>query len=200
MSVDLGMVKAAKKTGEEKFMKDGKAEGFNLSEFWQWMASDFISNATRGILAEFIVGKALDIPLEIRAEWDPYDLEYCMKKIEVKSGAYIQAWKQKKLSTISFGIGKTKAWDAKTNIREDDSRRQCDVYVFSVLKETDQKTINPMILDQWEFYIVPRTKIDSLGEQATITLPRLKTLFNVDGKSFSEIRPAIISLIASSSI
>ena len=70
----LGPIFVIRKTGEEVFSLDGNPSDFTLMNFWQWSASDLVSNATRGILAEFIVAKALDIVDEVRSEWDPYDL------------------------------------------------------------------------------------------------------------------------------
>ena len=81
---------------------------FHLSDFWSWNQSDLIENRTRGILAEFIVKKALNIDSERRVEWDNFDLiTNTGKKLEVKSAAYIQSWEQSKFSDIKFGISPT---------------------------------------------------------------------------------------------
>ena len=45
-----------------------------LLDFWSWSASDLVSNATRGRLAEFIVANALGVESGIREEWAAYDL------------------------------------------------------------------------------------------------------------------------------
>jgi hypothetical protein len=47
-----------------------------LIEFWQWSISDLVSNVSRGVLAEFIVAKALEINTvsNVRDEWAAYDL------------------------------------------------------------------------------------------------------------------------------
>jgi len=37
-------------------------------------------------------------------------------RIEVKTSAYVQSWKQSKLSAISFDIAPKRGWDAATNI------------------------------------------------------------------------------------
>src|SRR4051794_38674696 len=94
---------AGRKTGRELFHDGAAPLGFDVLTFWQWSASDLVSNALRGRLAEFLVGQALGIANGVRAEWDAYDL--CMPSgltIEVKSAAYLQAWAQKSLSAISF--------------------------------------------------------------------------------------------------
>ena len=46
------------KTGDEKLTSGEKELDFSLLDFWRWSVSDILSNATRGILAEFIVAKA----------------------------------------------------------------------------------------------------------------------------------------------
>lgn len=43
-------------------------------DFWQWALSDFKSNALRGVLAEYIVTRALVCLHAPRTEWNAYDL------------------------------------------------------------------------------------------------------------------------------
>jgi hypothetical protein len=64
---------------------------FDLLSFWQWSASDLLSNATRGTVAEYLVARALDAdPEGIRDEWAAYDLKTKDGvKVEVKSAAYL---------------------------------------------------------------------------------------------------------------
>ena len=63
-----------KKNGTEIFLNKSQPLNFNLSDFWSWNQSDLIENRTRGILAEFIVKKALEIESDKRIEWDNFDL------------------------------------------------------------------------------------------------------------------------------
>jgi hypothetical protein len=54
------------RTGTEP-LRDGKiALGPRLLDFWRWSASDLVSNATRGVFAEYIVGLALEALMEGR--------------------------------------------------------------------------------------------------------------------------------------
>ena len=93
MKKNLGKVKVKKKKGSELFHNKNKKLSYDLLSFWQWSMSDLLSNATRGILAEFIIAKALDIKTIVRDEWAAYDLiTEDGIKIEVKSAAYIQSW------------------------------------------------------------------------------------------------------------
>lgn len=58
-------------------------------DFWRWAHSDFLSNAQRGVLAEYIVGTALNCLKKKRLEWDAHDFVTDGGiKIEVKSAAY----------------------------------------------------------------------------------------------------------------
>lgn len=157
-----------RKTGDEAFRCEGTDAGFRLLDFWRWSASDPVSNATRGVLAEYIVARAIDLSRdEIRDEWAPCDLEApdgC--RIEVKSAAYIQSWTQKRLSQIVFRIPKTCVWNADTGDWEGAPRRHADIYVFALLKHEDKETIDPLNLDQWEFYVV---RAEALGERKEVS-------------------------------
>ena len=77
----------------------------NSVEFWNWAYGDFISNAQRGILAEYIVAAATGATATKRIEWAAYDIETPTGQlIEVKSAGYLQSWKQAKDSVIRFDI------------------------------------------------------------------------------------------------
>ncbi len=84
------------KTGNEPLHQDGNPLGETLLDFWRWSASDLVSNATRGVLAEYIVATALGLAGGVRVEWDPFDLlSQEGAKIEIKSAAYLQSWRQR---------------------------------------------------------------------------------------------------------
>jgi hypothetical protein len=64
---ELDCIKATIKTGNEKLTFKNKALDFSLLDFWSWSVSDILSNATRGIFAEFIDATAAKINLnEVR--------------------------------------------------------------------------------------------------------------------------------------
>lgn len=158
------------KSGREELTINETPTQYKLLDFWKWTCSDIILNKTRGAFAEFIVATAVGFDgCPIQKDWDPYDLtaDNGNIKIEVKSAAYIQSWEQKKLSDIIFSIRAPKS----TNIRPS------DVYVFCLLKHKDQNTINPLKLEQWEFYVVNTLKINNYNRSKTnITLNSLKEL------------------------
>lgn len=97
-------------------------------DFWRWSFSDLLMNTARGVLAEFIVAKALDISTDgVRPEWNPFDLiTEDGIRIEVKSAAYIQSWAQKDYSTIQFGTAPRRGWDPETNTLDVEATRHAD--------------------------------------------------------------------------
>ncbi|HEY5473615.1 MAG TPA: hypothetical protein VIK32_10540, partial [Candidatus Limnocylindrales bacterium] len=114
----------------------------------------------------------------IREEWAAYDLEARDgTRVEVKSAAYIQSWHQERLSQISFPVPKTRGWDRDTNRQDDEPRRKAGVYVFALLAHTDQATLDPLDVSQWEFYVLPTRVLDERQRsQHSITLPSLRKL------------------------
>ncbi|MFQ5667599.1 MAG: hypothetical protein ACE5I7_14400 [Candidatus Binatia bacterium] len=109
----------------------------------------------------------------------------------MKSAAYIQSWHQDHLSSITFRAPKTRAWDRGTNRQSEDVRRQADVYVFALLAHTDQRTLDPLELSQWEFYVVPTMLLDNRQRsQHSITLTSLQKLSR-GVVQFPELRRAV---------
>ena len=122
-------------------------------------------------------------------DWTPYDISFPYNwvcngeardkvRIEVKSCAYLQAWRQGdgRLSNIQFSIRPTRAWDSINGYAEE-VMRQSDVYVFCLYTETVRERANPLVLDGWNFYIVPTHILDEqCGPQKTISLTMLQKL------------------------
>ena len=178
---NLKEIIATPKTGNEHLEDNGKKIDYTLLDFWKWSVSDILSNATRGRFAEFIVGTAIKLDTNnLRDEWDAYDLiTKSGIKIEVKSAAYIQSWNQKKYSTISFSIKSARFWDAKENMRRGEPKRHADIYVFCHLKHKEQETINPLKMEQWDFYVLPTFALDNYERsQSSITINSLRKLTN----------------------
>ncbi|MGB0864197.1 MAG: hypothetical protein ACPG19_08915 [Saprospiraceae bacterium] len=161
----------------EAFKLKSKKLDFNITDFWKWTLSDLVENRNRGILAEFIVKEALQIKSSSRIEWDSYDFETVKGvRIEVKSSAYIQSWKQNEYSTISFNIKPTHKYTGNNQFSED-KKRQSDVYIFCILAHQNFNTINPMCLEQWEFYMIKTKTLDKeLKEQQTIRISTLEII------------------------
>ena len=74
-----------------------------VRDFWAWALSNLRANTVRGTLAEYLVACAVGSGGHPRIEWDAYDvLTPGNRRIEVKSGAYLQAWEQPRHSKIIF--------------------------------------------------------------------------------------------------
>ncbi len=186
---ELGRIAPQRLEGNETFRFGDKLQPFDVHDFWAWAVSDLISNATRGVLAEYIVAKACGVDTtKPRDEWAPVDLVTSDGiSVEVKSAAYVQSWYQDKYSKISLGIRRTRKWDPDTSKYTGEPHRSASVYVFALLAHKHQSTINPLNLDQWEFYVLPTCVLDARERsQHSITLPSLKRL-NAGPYSFVEL-------------
>ena len=174
----LNAIETVLKTGEESFYTNNGKLPINVLSFWQWSNSELIGNTLRGVLAEFIVASSIDMVHKPREEWDAFDLETNNGlKIEVKSSAYLQSWKQEKYSNIKFGIQPTIVDNAKNKEKNQVKKRQADLYVFCVLHHKDKKTVDPLNLSQWTFYLLNTNELnDKKPRQKSITLSSLLTL------------------------
>lgn len=172
-------------TGDEHIMYDGMPINYLLRDFWAWSSSDLLNNTLRGSFAEFLVCAACGLKATLltpREDWSPYDVYYPLLpgkkgiRIEVKSAAYLQAWENDKLSRIQFSIRPTRAWSSSGGY-EDAIRHQSDVYVFCVYANKDRASANPLVLDDWDFYVLSTLAISSrCGSQQSISLSALKDL------------------------
>lgn len=149
------------KTGAEPFHNGAFLLKRTVLDFWRWSASDLVGNALRGILAEYIVATALELPQVGRVEWEAFDLRTPSGlTLEVKSAAYVQAWEQKAHSRITFGIAPTRAFEAATNANTGPLKRQADVYVFCLLHHQDRATVDPLDMEQWTFYVLSTATLE----------------------------------------
>ena len=182
--MDLGLKKITRKTGQEIFLSKTESKKIRLMEFWQWSASDLLTNTTRGILAEYIVATDLGVDGILCNDWESYDLTSKNGiKIEVKSSAYIQTWHQTNFSKITYSIKPATKWNPATNKFDGIPQRHSDYYVFCLLYHKNKETINPLNLDQWTFYILATKILDNeLANQKTITLGRLLKLNPIECK------------------
>ncbi|MGY1662306.1 hypothetical protein ACI78Q_13895 [Geodermatophilus sp. SYSU D00705] len=145
-----------------------------LRDFWAWGYSNLRANTVRPLLAEYLVARAVGADLRPRVEWDSYDvLTPDGLRLEVKSGAYLQAWEQPRLSAITFGglrarVPSGDSWTA-------DSTYNADGYVFAVLTTTEHARYDALDLDQWLFWVLPRRIVAATGQQS-IGLARVQAL------------------------
>jgi hypothetical protein len=184
--MSLNAIQLKRRSGEESFLFENK-DIAKLLDFWQWSFSNHMDNVLRGALAEFIVGRALDIlPADVvRKNWEAWDLETKSGlKLEVKSAAYLQWWFQQKCSNIAFDIKPRTKWDPETNTYDKAIKRRADVYVFCLF--TDQKnkeSANPLNLNGWAFYVVETDRL--LQEHLDATSVKLSTVKELSGECFN---------------
>ena len=136
---------------------------------------------------------AMNIDLSvIREEWGAYDLETKDGiKIEVKTSAYLQTWFQKNYSKIIFSIKPAYFWNSETNELSKIKSRPSDVYVFCLLKHKDKNSVNPLILNQWVFYVVSTNKINNVfGNKNTIQLNSLEKI--AKSLNYDEIKKNVV--------
>jgi hypothetical protein len=192
MDDGFGRLEVSRKTGTEPFHFSGAPLGFDLLLFWQWASSDLMGNALRGIIAEYLVARALGLETGVRAEWDACDLRTPKDlRVEVKSAAYMQTWDQRGPSQISFSIAPARGWDARTNTVADTICRAADVYVFALHHHMDKPTADPLDISQWTFYVLPVTVLNErCASQKRITLSSLLRL-GPAGVPFGALRATI---------
>ncbi len=192
------------KRGSECFRLQGEPTGFTLFDYWQWSGSDLLSNTLRGVIAEFLVAKALGVANTPRLEWGWYDLATSTgRKIEVKSAAYRQSWPQERPSDIRFDIAPAKwLWDPDTNTSTYHEKpvRACDAYVFCLLGSLESTDPNPLDIDQWTFYVIRSKDLDcEVGTQKTIGIRPLKKLVErLTGRcevGYDDLNSVIVSLL-----
>jgi hypothetical protein len=190
----LEKIKVTQKTGNEILKYNECCIGRTLLDFWKWNTSDLLSNATRGTFAEFIVATALEIDLSnVREEWKAYDLETKNGiKIEIKTSAYLQSWFQNDYSKIIFSIKPAHYWDSDTNRQSESIFRPSDVYVFCLLKHKHKETVDPLNLNQWDFYVLSTKKINNYRRsKSSITLKSLEKL--TESINYSELKEKILN-------
>lgn len=149
-----------------------------IGSFWQWAYSDILSNRNRSIFAEYLVGTALGVVSDsVREEWAGFDLEYCGKKIEVKSSAYLQAWEHNAPSKPRFDIARKRAWDSKLNTYTETEDRYADYYVFCLFTTQSIKLANVLDANQWLFFLISVENITQhFGNQKSVSLSAIENV------------------------
>lgn len=127
----------------------------SVADFWAWAYSDLRDNTTRGLLAEYLVARAVGDQRDLRIGWDNFDAESKEgTRIEVKCSAFLQSWSQKRHSSLVFGRLSAREFDATTNEYSVDPRVRADVFVFAIQTQRDPATYDMLDLSHWEFWVV----------------------------------------------
>lgn len=184
-------------SGNENFWYDGMPLPHLVCDFWAWSSSDLLKGTLRGVLAEFIVATAIGEDMssahEDRKAWDLEMVcgdEIC--KIEVKSSAFVNAGAREGLSSASFSIAPSRRSElGKKVLGASQARRASDVYVFCLFASKDREASNPLILDDWQFIVIPTPTLDwSCPGQKTISLRSLLKLRSAR-VDYGNLAPAI---------
>jgi hypothetical protein len=138
-------------TGDEQFK--GLPET-SVRDFWIWSTSDLRENTIRGVLAEFLVARAVGAQAALRVGWDNHDVTTPSGiRVEVKSSGYLQSWPQRDVSSLRFSGLTGLSWDADTNQLSEKREVRADVFVFAIQSCKDPEVYDALDLDQWDFYV-----------------------------------------------
>jgi hypothetical protein len=140
--------------------------GASVRDFWAWGMSDLRANTVRSMYAEFLVARAVGAANRPRVEWDPFDvLTPDGVRLEVKSAAYLQAWEQARLSTLTFGGLSARTLAPGEDYAEERSYN-ADGYVFAVLTATEHVVYDALDVGQWSFWVLPRDVVAATGQRS----------------------------------
>jgi hypothetical protein len=135
-----------------------------VADFWRWAFSDLLDNITRGILAEYLVAKAVGDQRTLRIGWDNFDARAPDgTTIEVKCSAFLQSWVQKRHSELVFGRLSAREFDAARNEYSVDVRVRADVFVFAVQTQREPASYDVLDISHWEFWAASATTIREWG-------------------------------------
>lgn len=145
----------------------------SVLDFWRYCYGYLAGQSP--VIAEFLVAKALGIEkAENVAYWTAYDMSYRNMRIEVKATEYVHSWNKKRISemrTFSIAPSNNGYWGSKG---EGKLSRQNDLYVFCLNTNKEVQNPRPLILDDWEFYVLETVRINHYTEK--IGNPDQKTM------------------------
>ena len=76
-------------------VENSTLDSVTMLDYWVWAFSDLMGNTERGVLAEYLVARAIRAKRPVRNSWAAYDIDSPDgTKIEVKSASYVQSWHQ----------------------------------------------------------------------------------------------------------
>src|SRR5580658_2334317 len=135
-----------------------------VADFWRWAFGDLRDNTTRGILAEFLVARAVGDQRGLRLGWDNFDaLAADGTAIEVKCSAFLQSWTLKRHSELRFGRLSAREFDAARNEYSADLRVRADVFVFAVQAQREPAAYDALDISLWEFWVASASTIRELA-------------------------------------
>ncbi|WP_052391627.1 hypothetical protein [Streptomyces sp. NRRL B-24484] len=146
----------------------------SVLDFWRYAMPDLRTNTTRGLLAEFLVHRAVGA-VDRNTEWESFDvLAPSGLRIEVKTSAYLQVWGQARLSDIRFSRLRGRTWTPEAGTSPDQSYN-ADVYVFALHTARTHADYDPLDIGQWHFHVAPCTAVKATG-QASLGLAAVRRM------------------------
>jgi hypothetical protein len=151
-------------------------DGGRIADFYAWAMGDLRGNAVRGLYAEWLVARAVGAQAPHRVEWDNYDVMSPEGvKIEVKTGAFVQAWSTEPSTRIVYSGLKAREWLESGGTYSPDTRVRADVYVFALQTCKEVAAYDALDLAQWEFRVASGAEVRAWN-QKSIGLNRLMAL------------------------
>ncbi|ROR43846.1 hypothetical protein EDD39_2015 [Kitasatospora cineracea] len=141
------------------------ADAGTVLDFWRYAMPDLRSNTVRGMLAEFLVHRAVGAAAR-NPEWESFDvLTPEGLRVEVKTSAYLQVWGQRRLSEIRFSRLRGRTWTAEDGSAATRSYN-ADVYVFALHTAVTHTDYDPLDIGQWSFHVAPRALVEATGQSS----------------------------------
>ena len=158
---------------EDGFKMRDHEIGLTVLDFWKYAYSDLNADP-RDVIAEFLVSNALGITESTnRQDWTLYDIDFNGIRVEVKCTGYYQTWRTDEKISEERRFSIKKATDRDTGVY----KRHNDIYVFCLLNGKSRQEANPLILENWEFYVIPTTIInEKCGDNQSISLNKVRKL------------------------
>ncbi|MFE6747198.1 hypothetical protein ACFVGM_15190 [Kitasatospora purpeofusca] len=150
------------------------ADAGTVLDFWRYAMPDLRTNTTWGLLAEFLVHRAVGAVAR-NTEWEAFDvLMPDGTRVEVKTSAYLQVWGQRRLSEIRFSRLRGRIWSPEAGEATEQSYN-ADIYVFALHAARTHADYDPIDIGQWSFYVASRALVEATG-QASLGIASVRRL------------------------
>lgn len=188
-------------TGEEMFTLNGTPQGFDVHSFWRFQFSNL--SDMQGEVGEYVVSMALNNILpDNKCGWTQYDIDYNGWRVEVKTTAYYQPWRERSEKYKGKPLSEQRTWSIrKAHAKEFDMTsplvRNNDVYVFVLITGKNAIDADPLKLEHYKFWAIPTYEInDRCGDNKSISLGKVKRIamsigFSEGGVGFDSLRSVI---------
>lgn len=138
----------------------------HVRDFWRFAMPDFRVNVIRGLLAEYLVWRALGVDEPGYIEWDAFDVDWEGIHVEVKSSGLLQAWRQAEPSKLVFTGLKAKWQSIDGKHTDQEAKYKADVYVFAAHMATSHEDYDHLDLRHWQFAVLSRSKLEAIGQKS----------------------------------